>query len=60
MDDMNLRDYAVLAATPVTAEEASRHVHVSGRKMPPFSPEALERIRKAREASHVILTRQAE
>jgi hypothetical protein len=60
MADINLRDFAVLAATPVAPEEARQHAHVLGKKLPPFTPEARERIRKERDASRVILTRRAE
>lgn len=60
MADIDLRDFAALAATPVTLEEVRQYAHVRGKPLPPLSPEALERIRKERDASRVILTRQAE
>lgn len=58
--DVNLRDYAALVATPVTAEEVrSGHGQVLGRVFPPRDAEAEARMRAKRAELQEMLTRKA-
>ncbi len=58
--DTDLREFAARIAKPVEIAEIRRTARVNDRILPPYSPEALERIEAAREASRAILHRKVE